>query len=102
MVLLRPPLMLRPPRLFQPGASRFCGVDDAGQHAQHAHVVAALERDVLDLLLRDDAGALAAQRLDARRFGGDRDRLGELADLERDGPQRDALVRRQHDVASAT
>ena len=74
-------------------------VDDAGQLPQHAHVVAALERDVLDLILRDRAGALAAERLDARRFGRHRDRLVQRADLERDRPERDALVGRQHDVA---
>ncbi len=97
MVLTRPPLMLRPPRLFQPGASRFGGVDDAGHQAQHAHVVAALERDFLDLLLRDQTGAFGALRLDARGLRDDRDRLGHLADVERDGSQRDAFVRGEHD-----
>ena len=39
-----------PPMLPQPGASRLLRVDDTGQQSSGAREVAALERDVVNLL----------------------------------------------------
>ena len=63
-----------------------------------AHVVAPLERDLLDLLLGDEAGALGAVGLDARGFGLHRDRFGQVTDLEHDRPQPQPLGGGEHDA----
>src|SRR5262249_60540756 len=81
-------------------AGRFAigGVDDAGEQAQHADVVAALERHFFQLFLGDQARPFGALRLDAGGFGGDGDGLRDLAEVQGDRPQGDALVGGEVDV----
>ena len=46
----------------------------------------------------DQGGTRGVAGLHQRGFGGDRDRLGQLTDFERDRSQRDALGGAQHDA----
>ncbi len=80
--------MLLPTRRFP--VSR---VDDTGQQLQITGKVAALERDIVDLLTVDQARARAVAGLHERGLRLHRDLLAQLTDFQTDGAERKALSR---------
>ena len=67
------------------------GIDDAGEQFDQAEVVAALEGDVLSLFERDEAAAFCGLCLQACGLGGDFNGLRNLAELEVDALEYNAL-----------
>jgi hypothetical protein len=75
---------VRVDRVRQPTVGGRIGGDHAGRELQQVHRIAAGQRQVLNAAIVDHLADVGVGRFENGRFGGDRDRIGDAAELELD------------------